>query len=116
MEYLGSSKPLCEWIKHLNQLSDEGRLYVKKVTTVLSIATSCWNELFEPSDFSNDEYENFENWLDDHGYLPLLGTEQIEDVLENLKQQDPHYTDKQAVDALNHYWVNDAFIQVASAY
>ena len=40
---------------------------------------------------------------------------QVDDVIDNLKQQISNYTEIQLLKAINHYWANDSFILLPSA-
>ena len=46
----------------------------------------------------------------DPGYFNLLSSDQIEDIIVNLSQQKPDYTEQELISAINHYDDNDAFL------
>ncbi|GAA6170324.1 DUF7716 domain-containing protein [Sessilibacter corallicola] len=112
MEYLGEPKSIREWIEHKDEFPSDGCLHVKSDQLTISMNTLAWPEYFNPDDFSQNDYDQFDQWLSENNYRPFLSKEQIEGVIENLKQQKPKYSENRLLQALVCYWGTDAFIQL----
>lgn len=112
MGYLGKPKSIREWVKYDGEFPGDGCLYVKSDELTISMDTLAWPEDFDPGNYSQDDYDQFDQWLNKNSYRPFLGKEKIEDVVENLKQQKPRFSENRLLQALVCYWSTDAFIQL----
>ena len=112
MEYLGSPRTIKEWLEYKDDYPGEGQLYVKASEATISMGSLCWPQSFDPDEFSDDDFDTFEARINDGDYRPFLSQEQIEDVIENLKQQQPRYNENRLLQALVCYWGTDAFIRL----
>lgn len=106
-------KPLSEWIISLPTMSHEAWLWIPDETIELVESTPCFSVSSE--DLSPEEQEQQETELKQGGLRCLFFTDQIEDIADNLRQQNPSYSRKDLLLALNFYWKNDAFIEVEDA-
>ncbi|MDX2495306.1 MAG: hypothetical protein QNK27_10125 [Desulfuromusa sp.] len=115
MKYLGEPKKLIEWLPDSMGYPADGWLYIKSEEDSVNQSTMCWPGVVDSIDLSDKEYEEMEAQLRKGGFKSFLSKEQIEDVGSNLRKQLPKYTETQFVEAINYYWVNDAFIEAKSA-
>lgn len=65
-------------------------------------------------DLEPEEYEELEDQVLDQGrgYGNILNTDQIVDIVANLKMQKPNFSDEELEQALNYYSKRDAFIEL----
>ena len=63
-------------------------------------------------DWSNEEIDEFEDSLINNGYCYLLNMDQIEDVIDNLKQQKAQPSEQELLEAIIFYYERDAFIDI----
>ena len=112
MKYLGDPKALSEWLQETAEYPADGWLYIKESEQSINSDTSCWPCIVESRDLNDEEYDAMESYLEQSGYKLFLGKDQIEEIVANLKQQKPSYSSPQIFEAINYYWLNDAFIQL----
>lgn len=115
MNYLGEPNTLVEWLSESAVYPADGWLYLKADVTTLDLDTLCWPGIVESIEFSDDEYDEMESWLEENGFKLFLSRDQIEDIAGNLGQQLVSYTDSHFLEAVRYYWENDAFIDAKSA-
>lgn len=58
------------------------------------------------------DYEEDDTKYKKHKYF--LGVYDIVDIVSNLSQQKSEYTDNDVINAIKHYYENDAFIELSS--
>ena len=63
-------------------------------------------------DLSDDEIDAFEDSLGRSDYGYLLSMDQIEDVIDNLKQQKAQPSEQELLEAIIFYYERDAFIDI----
>ncbi|MEL4287072.1 hypothetical protein AAEH79_19390 [Shewanella xiamenensis] len=63
-------------------------------------------------DLSDAEIDAFEDGLSRSDYGYLLNTDQIEDVIANLKQQKAQPSEQELLEAIIFYYERDAFIDI----
>ena len=112
MKYLGDPKPLSDWIQESASYPADGWLYINENELSIHFNTLCWPCIIKSRDLSDEEYDEMESYLEQSGYKLFLGKAQIEEIVANLKQQTPSYSSPQIFEAINYYWLNDAFIQL----
>lgn len=111
MKYLGDPKKLEEWLSDYAELDS---LYIEANANKIIPDLICWPGLTALDNFSDDEFNKFEIWIKTSGYKSFLSKEQIEDVVSNMAQQNPNYTNNQLIEAIDYYWKFDAFICIES--
>jgi len=115
MNYLSNPKKLIEWLSNSGNYPGDGRLYVKSDEKSITKDTLCWPGVVEDIELSDEEYEEMEAWIEENDFRAFLGKEQLEDIISNLAQQLEEYSEIQLIDAVNFYWLNDAFIDTNRA-
>ncbi|MEL4252235.1 MULTISPECIES: DUF7716 domain-containing protein [Shewanella] len=63
-------------------------------------------------DLSDAEIDAFEDGLSRSDYGYLLNTDQIEDVIANLKQQKAQPSEQELLEAIIFYYERDAFVDI----
>ncbi len=111
-EYFGEPKPLGEWLKELGSWPSEGVLYVETNHSPFSASTSCYPTVFDPDDFSQEDFDRFEDWLYVSKFSALLSEDDVKGVISNLEQQQENYHSELLFQAITYYWKHDAFIQL----
>nr|WP_301541984.1 hypothetical protein [Shewanella sp. KJ2020] len=76
---------------------------IQLTTTLLPIVGNTNN-------FSDQEFDEFENSLFKSGYCYFLNMDQIEDVIDNYTMQKAQWTDSELLEAILFYFERDAFI------
>nr|WP_281832832.1 hypothetical protein [Vibrio nigripulchritudo] len=113
-EYFGEPCCLSEWISRGRHADDGGTSWLvfadPSGQTSVQLCTVLFPLLDATEDFSDEEYDAFENSLNAQAYSYYLSTDQIEDVIYNRDMQRPGATLDDYVVALNHYFHHDAFL------
>lgn len=111
--FLGKPEPVKSWIDKC--ISNRGLGYwlvyedtsqnddIQLTTTLLPIVGNTNN-------FSDQEFDEFENSLFKSGYCYFLNMDQIEDVIDNYTMQKAQWTDSELLEAILFYFERDAFI------
>ncbi|MFB2638469.1 hypothetical protein ACE02P_10605 [Shewanella bicestrii] len=76
----------------------------------LQLTTLLFPIVADMRDLSDDEIDAFEDGLGRSDYGYLLNTDQIEDVIDNLKQQTAQPSEQELLEAIIFYYERDAFI------
>jgi hypothetical protein len=82
-------------------------LFIPVMIEELTLDTLC---LALREDF--DEFDEYTEQLKSGGLHDFLSSAQLEDIVENLRQQKLDYTDSELITAVKYYWKNDAFIDL----
>lgn len=115
-ECLGEPKPLSYWLNRLGEFPAEGWLLIERGTASFAAKTPCWPIVVNgQQEFSPEEQDQFEDLIDESSFTEFLCDRQLEDIVINLSQQKPNYTDTDLMSAIGYYWENDAFYVVPSA-
>lgn len=78
----------------------------------LQLTTLLFPIVADMRDLSDDEIDAFEDGLGHSDYGYLLNTDQIEDVIDNLKQQKAQPSEQELLEAIIFYYERDAFISL----
>lgn len=103
--------PLREVIDVLGSLPDQW-LYVPAATRAIEFATPCYCLSIDANELSPEEQDELDAYPETIGLDSFLCVSQLEDIAQNLRQQVPQFSDKDLVQAINHYWRHDAFINL----
>jgi tRNA G37 N-methylase TrmD len=63
-------------------------------------------------DWFNEEIDEFDDCMINNGYCFLLNMDQIEDVIDNIKQQKAQPSEQELLEAIIFYYERDAFISL----
>jgi hypothetical protein len=87
-------------------------LFISVMIEELTLDTLC---LALREDF--DGFDEYAEQLESGGLRGFLSSAQLEEIVENLRQQMSDYTNSELIAAVKYYWQNDAFIdlEVSSA-
>ncbi|AAN53246.1 hypothetical protein HRJ35_03330 [Shewanella oneidensis MR-1] len=78
----------------------------------LQLTTPLFPIVNDMRDLSDAEIDAFEDGLSRNDYSYLLNTDQIEDVIYNLKQQKAQPSEQELLEAIIFYYERDAFIDI----
>jgi len=78
----------------------------------LQLTTLLFPIVADMRDLSDAEIDAFEDGLGHSDYGYLLNTDQIEDVIDNLKQQKAQPSEQELLEAIIFYYERDAFIDI----
>ena len=109
----GESKPLGWWINNLANMTRDLWLWIPDNTKYLGESTPCL--AVSSWELSPEEQDQQEAELEQSGLRCFFYKDQIEGIVENLRQQKPAYSLAELFLAINFYWQNDAFIDIGSA-
>ena len=112
---LGPAQPLREWLSRLGSFPGDGWLVICADTTALSLDTACRPVVTDGRDLSDAEHDALDAALEREGLRWFLSEEQLQGVRDNLVLQVRDYSAEQLLWAVQHYWTNDAFVQVRDA-
>lgn len=113
--FLGESEPLKNWInKYITQRGLQYWLVYQDTAEneTLQLTTQLLPIVDDMRDWSNEEIDEFEDSLINNGYCYLLNMDQIEDVIDNLKQQKAQPSEQELLEAIIFYYERDAFISL----
>ena len=113
--FLGESEPLKNWInKCITQRGLQYWLVYQDTAEneILQLTTRLLPIVDDMRDWSNEEIDEFEDSLINNGYCYLLNMDQIEDVIDNLKQQKAQPSEQELLEAIIFYYERDAFISL----
>ena len=105
------SKTFDHWLANLDEVS--GWLYVSEKVSELRKDTLCHNICIS-NDISLEEQNDSEIEISNSGLIDVFERADIEMVISNLHQQVPSFSQEQCLEALNYYWKNNAYQNVAA--
>ncbi|MEM1356316.1 MAG: hypothetical protein AAGC72_12305 [Planctomycetota bacterium] len=100
-----------QYAKLAPSFEEDGWLYIVKNTAV-SIDTPCYLQDWDGRDLSPEEQDELEVKIRESGYRLFLLWSQVNDILENLKQQKADFSDEDLSRAISFYYERDAFITI----
>ena len=107
------ARPLLWWIMKLDSMFSEVWLWIPKNIEKLTLETQC-TPFDDSQEIFKNEYADRENDLDKSVLMFLSRKDQLEDVEQNRKEQQPEHTHIDLMQALNYYWENDAFVEISN--
>ena len=106
---LGEPQPLLAVIHNVSKTAGTW-FYVDASTNEVTAALLCFPRIIDLRDMSESEIDEMEDAIRAAGFKSFLCSDQVEDVLSNLRQQRANATDADVIEAIDFYWKNDAFM------
>ncbi len=107
------TKRLGFFVEHLAELPRWTWLYISDTETHITLDTLCMPSAINSHDVSEEETQEFEAYAERNGAQCFLCPDQLEEIIENLRQQRSDYSLQQLASAIDFYWRNDAFIDLS---
>ena len=111
---LGPPMPLSYFLEHLESLPRDAWLLIPRVADDIRFDTPCRPRLVSTRDLSEDEANDLDNYFDTAGLKYFFLRDQLEDIVDNLRQQDPAFSEHNLLTAINYYWHHDAFVVLSA--
>src|SRR5690242_13817609 len=102
------ARSLSDVVEHLAELPAWAWLYISGAEPKVTLKTGCLQTAVGSRDMSEVESSAARA-----GLKCFLSRDQLEDIIENLRQQTPEFTLDQLAAAIDHYWRHDAFIDLS---
>ena len=99
--------PLSEVMNNLKELSRDIWLFIPVETQKISMNTVC--RFVSTDDYLDEEIDQFTK---DRKVKEFFYKDQLEDILEGIKNQKKKHSAEDLEKAINYYWNNDAFIEL----
>ena len=110
----GPPQPLKHFLGTLDSLPDRW-LYVSSSVNEIEAQTPCRACVVDGMDLSPEEQGELDEYPKTVGLKSFLCLSQLADIVSNLRQQRPSFTELDLMAAVNFYWRNDAFIDRGAA-
>jgi len=110
---IGKSKSIEAWIDECINNRGLGFWLVfddRIKSEEIELSTELSPIIGDTGDFSDEEFDDFEDSLINNGYNYFLNLDQIEDVIDNYTMQKPSNSKKELLDAVIFYFSRDAFV------
>ena len=88
-------------------------LYIPASTGEIEFSTLCYRFAVDASELSPDQQDTLDAYPESVGLKCFLCASQLDDIVGNLRQQRPHFSEQDLIQAINYYWRNDAFFNLA---
>jgi hypothetical protein len=108
--WLQEAKPLGYFVEHLAELPSWLWLYLRADAAEILLSTPCYAQASDSRELSDEEMDAFETDVETAGFRRFLNRDQIEEIMENFKQQRSAPTAHEIAAAIAYYWTHDAFI------
>jgi hypothetical protein len=108
---LGPPQPLKRFLETMHSLPDQW-LYIPLSVKQIEAETLCRACIIEDTELSPEEQDELEVYPETVGLKCFLCLSQLDDIVSNLRQQRPSFSERDLMAAINFYWGNDAFIDV----
>lgn len=109
---LGPPQPLSDFLRCLGEMPRHWWLHIPQDVTHIDLSTPCRPYLINTRDISPEEADELDAYPNSIGLKGFLNPDQLEDIVDNLRQQRPHFSEIQLLAAINYYWNHDAFINL----
>ena len=110
----GPAQPLSYFVERLAYLPRHSWLYVANDADRIDVRTPCCPCLVNTGDLSDEEADDLDLYASTIGLKTLLCPDQLEEIIENLRQQHARFTDEDLSAAIDYYWKHDAFIDLST--
>src|SRR5262245_56789567 len=107
----GPPQPLKRFLETLQTLPDQW-LYIPIGVKQIEAATPCRARVVEATELSPEEQDELDEYPETIGLKSFLSLSQLQDIVGNLRQQRPSFSERDLMAAIIFYWSNDAFIDV----
>jgi hypothetical protein len=107
----GPLQPLKRFMETMDTLPDRW-LYIPLDVKQIEAETPCRACIVESAELSPEEQDELDEYPETVGLKCFLCLSQLEDIVSNLRQQRPSFSERDLMAAINFYWSNDAFIDV----
>jgi len=107
----GPPQPLKRFLETMHTLPDQW-LYIPLGVKQIEAETPCRACLVEGRELSPEEQDELDEYPETVGLKRFLSLSQLEDIVSNLQQQRPSFSERDLMAAINFYWSNDAFVDV----
>jgi hypothetical protein len=99
------SRLLRSIMQNLDSSAREHWFFISESTDFITLNTLC-------REVNLDDYldEEIDEYCMRESVKEFFSKDQLEDILNNLQQQRPNFSEKELEQAINFYWQNDAFI------
>ncbi len=108
----GKAEPLHNFLSELGALPDQW-LYISSESAAIELDTPCQPLVVDESGLSPEEQDELDAYPEMVGLRCFLCLTQLEDIADNLRQQRPNFSNQELLNAINHYWSRDAFINLS---
>lgn len=109
---LGAPQPLSDFLQRLGEIPRHWWLHIPQGVTRIDLSTPCRPCLIDTCDISPEEADDLYEYPKKVGLKGFLSPDQLEEIISNLWQQQPQFSEGQLVAAINYYWIHDAFINL----
>jgi hypothetical protein len=110
----GPPQPLKRFLETLHALPDQW-LYIPSGVRKIEAQTPCRACIVDGTELSPEEQDELDEYPETIGLNCFLSLSQLEEIISNLKQQRPSFSEPDLMAAINFYWCHDAFIDVHGA-
>jgi hypothetical protein len=110
----GPPQPLKRFVESLHSLPDQW-LYISAGVSEIEAQTLCRARVINALDLSPEEQDELDEYPETVGLKCFLSLSQLADIIANLRQQRPSFTERELVAAVDFYWRNEAFFDVHGA-
>jgi hypothetical protein len=107
----GPPQPLRRFLETMHALPDQW-LYIPLGVKQIEAQTPCRARIVEAKDLSPEEQDELDEYPESIGLKSFLSFSQLQDIVGNLRQQRPSYSERDLMAAINFYWAKDAFIDL----
>ena len=111
---LGPPQPLKHFLESLQSLPDQW-LYIRSGAMQIEAQTPCRACIAKGTELSPEEQDELDEYPATIGLTCFLCLSQLEQIINNLRQQRPSFSEHDLMAAINFYWRHDAFIDVHGA-
>jgi hypothetical protein len=108
--HLGEPKPLAYIVDHLDELPWSCWLYVRSTTRDIDLTIECFPSGFDSQQASEEAADDFDASVAAAGFKPFFLRDQLQGIIDNLRQQHRDFGREDLARAIDHYWKRDAFI------
>ena len=105
---------LKKYIEMCIEDPDDGKWMIHKEESY-SLNMELFSVTLENWDIEPEEYAKIENEVLSGGFGNCLNSDQLEDIVQNLKDQKENYTNSELEKAINFYAEKDSFIFIENA-
>lgn len=110
----GPPQPLKRILESMRTLPDQW-LYIPLGVKQIEVETLCRACVIDAKELSPEEQEELDAYPETVGLKGFLCLTQLEDIINNLREQRPSFSEHDLMAAINFYWRHDAFINVQGA-